>query len=80
MRFLIGQLSKTQRLVIQSNPNGSWLLSKEWRKLSNQPWIQGKGITLPNFQNIPQRLGKLLHTGASDFEILEEPNVSNVFS
>ena len=45
--YLIYAPSATQRLVAQQNEDGSWLLSKEWRKSANEEWKQGKGISLP---------------------------------
>lgn len=59
MRALIHQSSSTQRIVAQPNEDGSWLLSKEWRKQPDDPWIQGKGINLP-YSYVAQKLGRLL--------------------
>lgn len=71
MRALVHQSSSTQRLVAQSNEDGSWLLTKEWRKDKNDPWIQGKGISLPQAA-VAQKLGKLLTGDSSNAEWLEE--------
>lgn len=62
---IICQTSNTQRVVAESHPDGSWLLSKEWRKNADEEWIQGKGISLPviNGQSTAQKLGRMLLGG-----------------
>ena len=79
MRMVLHQYSLTQRLVIQSNSDGSWLLTKEWRKFSDQPWTLGKGILLPNMNELPKKLGELLVTGKADFKVLDEPDETNPY-
>ena len=60
LKLLVHQYSATQRIVAQKNDDGSWLISKYWRKTANDAWIQGKGIELPVVGNVPKRLGELL--------------------
>ena len=47
IKVLLFQSTTTQRLTLTKNPDGSCLLSKEWRKDFMEPWVQGKGITIP---------------------------------
>ena len=66
VKLLVHQYSATQMVVAQKNDDGSWLISKYWRKGTSEPWKQGKGIELPVAGNVPKRLGELL---LSDGEI-----------
>ena len=50
--YLIFASSSTQRLVASKNEDGSWLLSKEWRKSADEEWKCGKGILLPVISGI----------------------------
>ena len=47
MKVMLFQNSSTQRVSASRFDNGDWLLSKEWRKTSDNPWVQGKGILIP---------------------------------
>ena len=58
VKLLLFQSTNTQRITLTKNENGSWLISKEWRHNANEPWVQGKGITIP--QRYVQSLGELL--------------------
>ena len=62
VKLLVHQYSSTQRIVAQKNDDGSWLISKYWRKSANEPWIMGKGIELPviDGKQTSKRLGELL--------------------
>ena len=76
LKLLVHQYSSTQRIVAQKNDDGSWLISKYWRKTADDPWIQGKGIELPviNGKQTSKRLGELL---VADGEIEGFENVTN---
>lgn len=62
LKMLVHQPSQTQRVVAQRNDDGSWVISKYWRKTANDEWTQGKGIELPivDGKQTSQRLGKML--------------------
>ena len=62
LKMLVHQSSSTQRIVAQRNDDGTWIISKYWRKTVNDEWTQGKGIELPvvNGKQTSQQLGKML--------------------
>lgn len=62
VKILVHQYSSTQRVVAQRNDDGSWLISKYWRKNSSESWTLGKGIELPvvDGKQVSRRLGELL--------------------
>lgn len=68
MKQVIFQASNTQRVTAESYTDGSWLLSKEWRKQSGDDWIQGKGIYFPVINGQPSviKLGQILLKGAGE--------------
>ena len=76
VKLLVHQYSSTQRIVAQKNDDGSWLISKYWRKTASDQWIQGKGIELPVIEGkqTSKRLGELL---VSDGEIDGFEDVTN---
>ena len=47
MKVLLFQTSSTQRVSVTHLDNGDWLISKEWRKVPENPWVQGKGVRIP---------------------------------
>lgn len=65
MKQIVFQTSDTQRVAVESYSDGSWLISKEWRKQADDDWIQGKGIHLPiiNGQPTAYKLGQILMKG-----------------
>lgn len=46
-RYILYQSSSTQRVVAELIDIDSVLISKEWRKHSEEDWNFGKGITIP---------------------------------
>lgn len=68
MKQIIFQASSTQRVTVESYSDGSWLLSKEWRKQADDDWIQGKGIHLPVIDGQPTaiKLGRILLKGVGE--------------
>ena len=69
IKLLLFQSSRTQRLTLTKNLDGSCLLSKEWRKTPNEEWIQGKGIMIPTQYVFP--IGKLLASNVMESVIAE---------
>lgn len=68
MKQIVFQASSTQRVVAEPYLDGSWLLSKEWRKQADDDWIQGKGIHLPVIEGQPTavKLGRILLKGVGE--------------
>lgn len=77
IQFILFENSDTQRVTAKVD-NGCVLISKEWRKSSNDEWMLGKGITCPINHII--NLGKILNCHneqelrnlLSDYEVLQE--------
>ena len=78
MKQIVFQASSTQRVVAEPYPDGSCLLSKEWRKQADDDWIQGKGIHLPVIDGQPTafKLGRILLKGAGE-NGTSDPNESS---
>ena len=78
MKQIVFQASNTQRVAVEPYPDGSWLLSKEWRKNADEDWVQGKGIHLPivKGQSTAHKLGKILMEGAGEYGT-SDPNESS---
>lgn len=74
VKVLLFQSSRTQRVTLTKLEDGAFLLSKEWRRGIDEPWIQGKGIKLPVIGGISmgERLGMLLASGMSGDIIAEQ--------
>ena len=62
LKMLVHQPSSTQRIVAQRNDDGTWIISKYWRKTADDEWVQGKGIELPvvNGKQTSKQLGQML--------------------
>lgn len=77
IRFILFENSDTQRVTAKVD-GGCVLISKEWRKSSNDEWTIGKGITCPINHLI--NLGKILDCHneqelqdlLSGYEVLQE--------
>lgn len=46
-RYILYQSSSTQRVVAVLVNTNTVLISKEWRKNSDEDWNFGKGVTIP---------------------------------
>ena len=75
MKVLLFQTSSTQRVTATQNEDGGWLLSKEWRHNIQEPWMQGKGITIPSkyVQDISILMGAgIISESDPRFEFIDE--------
>lgn len=77
--------SNTQRVTAEVNEDENWvLLSKEWRKTSEDDWNIGKGIKFQTSHLV--NLGKILscrdesqlNKMLSDYELLQEDKHDNL--
>lgn len=57
-RFVLHTKSSTQRIVVEIQDSANVLLTKEWRKTSQDEWMMGKGMTIPIIRLV--ELGQIL--------------------
>lgn len=65
LKMLVHQPSSTQKVEAIRNEDGSWLISKYWRKSKNEEWQLGKGIEFP--EKAAKRLGNILTSNSEEF-------------
>lgn len=84
-RFVLFTRSNTQRVVVEIHET-SVLITKEWRKSSQDDWVMGKGITIPSCHLV--NLGEILKCQdeleldnmLSNYELLQEGKYDNTGS
>ena len=58
LKMLVHQPSNTQKIEAIRSEDGTWLISKYWRKSKEDEWQLGKGIEFP--AQAAKRLGNIL--------------------